>query len=184
MNSSSRGKNCSPTAEVSGTAYALASGNFRRQPVLLGGHRLVSHSDPDELDQAQLALACAGAAMALVAAPATAQTTATPAPYVRGRGDRRSRGRWHEGRRASLRDLGAQRDRHARARLRRAFRRAQLDRARVGRASRPGTAGQPGGWRADQWSFLGRPGGIRVVPAWEGLIAAGAPGGIGTRWRS
>jgi serine protease len=42
-----------------------------------------------------------------------------------------------------------------------------------------GSSGLPGGWVDDQWSLDGRPGGIRVVSAWDRVLAAGRPGGEG-----
>jgi serine protease len=42
----------------------------------------------------------------------------------------------------------------------------------------PGTTGRAGGWAAQQWNFAG-PYGVRAPAAWENLIAAGRPGGVG-----
>lgn len=44
----------------------------------------------------------------------------------------------------------------------------------------PGVSGQPGGSQADQWNFL--PGvGVDAPRAWDNLIAAGRPGGLGVK---
>jgi serine protease len=44
----------------------------------------------------------------------------------------------------------------------------------------PGSSGRPGGWVDDQWNFL--PGsGVDAPRAWDNLIAAGKPGGLGVR---
>jgi serine protease len=44
----------------------------------------------------------------------------------------------------------------------------------------PGSSGQPGGWVNDQWNFL--PGtGVDAPRAWDNLIAAGKPGGLGVK---
>src|SRR3954471_22881713 len=42
----------------------------------------------------------------------------------------------------------------------------------------PGSAGVPAGWQQDQWNFL--PGtGVNAPLAWDNLIRAGRPGGLG-----
>lgn len=41
-----------------------------------------------------------------------------------------------------------------------------------------GVAGHPAGWAGLQWNFAG-PGGVDAPAAWDNLIAAGAPGGVG-----
>jgi serine protease len=44
----------------------------------------------------------------------------------------------------------------------------------------PGTSGQPGGWQLDQWNFLPQAG-VDAPRAWDNLIAAGRPGGLGVK---
>jgi serine protease len=44
----------------------------------------------------------------------------------------------------------------------------------------PGSSGQPGGWVNDQWNFLAGTG-VDAPRAWDNLIAAGKPGGLGVR---
>src|SRR3954467_7781268 len=41
-----------------------------------------------------------------------------------------------------------------------------------------GLSGVPGGWRADQWNFMPFTG-VDAPRAWDNLIAAGRPGGLG-----
>src|SRR5690349_10580868 len=42
----------------------------------------------------------------------------------------------------------------------------------------PGRLGRPGGWQLDQWNFLPQFG-VDAPRAWDNLIAAGRPGGLG-----
>ena len=42
----------------------------------------------------------------------------------------------------------------------------------------PGIVGRPGGWQLDQWNFLPQAG-VDAPRAWDNLIAAGRPGGLG-----
>src|ERR687885_570827 len=41
-----------------------------------------------------------------------------------------------------------------------------------------GSTGQAGGWQLDQWNFLPQVG-VDAPRAWDNLIAAGRPGGLG-----
>ncbi len=131
----------------------------------------------------RLALACAGAALALVAVPANAETvaqTTSPAPYVPGEaivgleGGATKLAQLPAGTSVTDGIAALERDPGVRFAVPNWIARASDE------PFDQGGAGEPGGWRADQWSFLGRPGGIRVVPAWERLVAEGAPGGAGT----
>src|SRR5919199_1543502 len=44
----------------------------------------------------------------------------------------------------------------------------------------PGITGRPGGWQLDQWNFLPQAG-VDAPRAWDNLIAAGRPGGLGVK---
>jgi serine protease len=44
----------------------------------------------------------------------------------------------------------------------------------------PGSVGRPGGWQLDQWNFLPQFG-VDAPRAWDNLIAAGRPGGLGVK---
>jgi serine protease len=44
----------------------------------------------------------------------------------------------------------------------------------------PGRVGKPGGWQLDQWNFLPEFG-VDAPRAWDNLIAAGRPGGLGVK---
>jgi serine protease len=44
----------------------------------------------------------------------------------------------------------------------------------------PGILGRPGGWQLDQWNFLPQFG-VDAPRAWDNLIAAGRPGGLGVK---
>jgi serine protease len=44
----------------------------------------------------------------------------------------------------------------------------------------PGAIGRPGGWQLDQWNFLPQTG-VDAPRAWDNLLAAGRPGGLGVK---